>query len=265
MFQNDVTKNYEFQDATLEILIMLAGAFLLGCLFCWALRQLGGSKKRPQATRRDPIDHRTRFDTSDTSLQNKSNLLKGAALGTSGAVGSSIASAGASIKDTAGDVGDKITDTSSSLLDSTNDAIASSKDKLADIGTSVTSSVSDTVSSASEELTDIGSGIKDGIIKTAEATGDKLSGTSSTTENDDFKKLEGIGPKIETILYAAGINTYADLRASDTDTLKAILETAGPAFKMHDPDTWPYQADLAYNKKWEKLKEYQDFLMGSED
>ena len=42
MFEHAVTKTHDLQDASLELIIMLAGAFLLGCLFCWAL----GSRKR---------------------------------------------------------------------------------------------------------------------------------------------------------------------------------------------------------------------------
>ena len=42
MFEHAVTKTHDLKDASLELLIMLAGAFLLGCLFCWAL----GSRKR---------------------------------------------------------------------------------------------------------------------------------------------------------------------------------------------------------------------------
>jgi len=44
MFEFAVTKTHELKDASLELLIMLAGSFLLGCLFCWAL----GSRKRKQ-------------------------------------------------------------------------------------------------------------------------------------------------------------------------------------------------------------------------
>ena len=40
MFNNDVTRNYNNQDATSEILLMLVGAFLLGCLLCWLLKKL---------------------------------------------------------------------------------------------------------------------------------------------------------------------------------------------------------------------------------
>ena len=42
MFEHAVTKTHDLKDASLELLIMLGGAFLLGCLFCWAL----GSRKR---------------------------------------------------------------------------------------------------------------------------------------------------------------------------------------------------------------------------
>jgi predicted flap endonuclease-1-like 5' DNA nuclease len=76
---------------------------------------------------------------------------------------------------------------------------------------------------------------------------------NATTELDDFKIIEGIGSKIETALKTAAIKTYPDLRASDSEVLKVILNTASPAFNMHDPETWPYQADLAYKNKLDKL------------
>jgi hypothetical protein len=41
MFEHAVTKTHDLKDASLELIVMLAGAFLLGCLFCWAL----GSRK----------------------------------------------------------------------------------------------------------------------------------------------------------------------------------------------------------------------------
>ena len=42
MFEHAVTMTHELKDASLALIIMLSGAFLLGCLFCWAL----GSRKR---------------------------------------------------------------------------------------------------------------------------------------------------------------------------------------------------------------------------
>ncbi|WP_157832893.1 hypothetical protein [Thiolinea disciformis] len=77
---------------------------------------------------------------------------------------------------------------------------------------------------------------------------------------DDLKKLEGIGATVESLLNAAGIKSYAKLATMDRDALKEILEKAGSKFKMYDPKSWPYQAELAAKGNWERLKEYQDFL-----
>ncbi len=79
---------------------------------------------------------------------------------------------------------------------------------------------------------------------------------------DDLTLIEGIGPKIEGLLKAAGINTFAQLARSSTDTLKQILTDAGPRFRMHNPTTWPQQAQLAANGDIESLKTLQDELKG---
>lgn len=78
---------------------------------------------------------------------------------------------------------------------------------------------------------------------------------------DDLKKLEGIGPRIEKLLNDAGIKSYAKLATMDRDTLKAILDAGGGQFKLHEPKSWPYQAELAAKQNWQRLKEYQDFLV----
>lgn len=78
---------------------------------------------------------------------------------------------------------------------------------------------------------------------------------------DDLKKLEGIGAKIEKLLNDAGIKSYAKLATMDRDTLKSILDTGGSQFKLHEPKSWPYQAELAAKQNWQRLKEYQDFLI----
>lgn len=79
---------------------------------------------------------------------------------------------------------------------------------------------------------------------------------------DDLKKLEGIGPKIEQILNAAGIQNFDQLAALTPDVIKPLLEKAGNQFRMHDPKSWPYQAELAAKGEWERLKEYQNLLIG---
>lgn len=81
-------------------------------------------------------------------------------------------------------------------------------------------------------------------------------------QQDDLKKVEGIGPKIEQILNKDGIWTFTALAATTVDKLKDLLEAAGPAFRIADPETWPRQSELAAEEKWDELKEYQDFLAG---
>jgi len=77
---------------------------------------------------------------------------------------------------------------------------------------------------------------------------------------DDLKKVEGIGPKIEKLLQRAGIMTWSDLAKASPSRLKGILNDAGKRYQVHDPSTWPEQAGYARDGKWNKLKEYQEFL-----
>ena len=79
---------------------------------------------------------------------------------------------------------------------------------------------------------------------------------------DDLTKIEGIGPAIAKVLAASGIITFADLAAKKADEVKAVLEGAEGNFKMHDPTTWPQQADMAATGKWDELKKWQDELDG---
>jgi len=44
--------------------------------------------------------------------------------------------------------------------------------------------------------------------------------------------------------------------------LREVLEAAGSRYRMHDPTTWPEQANLAAEGKMEELKTLQDSLKG---
>jgi len=82
---------------------------------------------------------------------------------------------------------------------------------------------------------------------------------ATATTKDDLKKIEGIGPKIASTLNESGINTYADLaKAKPADIAEMIKDVRG----NHVTDTWPQQAQLAADGKWEELKELQDRLDG---
>ena len=76
---------------------------------------------------------------------------------------------------------------------------------------------------------------------------------------DDLKKVEGIGPKIASTLVAAGITTFADLAKTKPAKISEIIsEVRG----NHVTDTWPAQAKLAADGKWDELKKWQDELDG---
>ena len=85
---------------------------------------------------------------------------------------------------------------------------------------------------------------------------------TEATEADDLTKIEGVGPKFAKGFQAVGVNTYADLAAKSVDELKALLEAneeyASLAGRIND--SWPQQAGLAAEGKWDELKTLQDEL-----
>jgi predicted flap endonuclease-1-like 5' DNA nuclease len=90
-------------------------------------------------------------------------------------------------------------------------------------------------------------------------------GAPPQTPGDDLKRIEGIGPKIEHLLKSAGIETWAQLAAADADTLREILARAGERYRIHDSKSWPDQARLAADGRWEELSEFQDVLLGGRE
>jgi predicted flap endonuclease-1-like 5' DNA nuclease len=77
---------------------------------------------------------------------------------------------------------------------------------------------------------------------------------------DDLERIEGIGPKIAELLHADGIHTFHDLSKSTPEAIRAILDKAGPNFRIANPGTWPEQAYLAAHNRWEALKALQGVL-----
>ncbi len=90
--------------------------------------------------------------------------------------------------------------------------------------------------------------------------GYKTNNYAMAFRNDNLQIVEGIGPKIEGLLKNDGIKTWGMLAGSTTNRLQGILDAAGPNYRMHDPKTWPEQAKLANEGKWEELIKYQKFL-----
>jgi predicted flap endonuclease-1-like 5' DNA nuclease len=81
-------------------------------------------------------------------------------------------------------------------------------------------------------------------------------------KQDDLKAVEGIGPKIEGLLKADGIDTWRKLSNAQVSTIQDILTKAGKRYKLADPTTWPKQAGMCADGKWDELETYQDQLNG---
>ncbi|WP_394747388.1 30S ribosomal protein S2 [Spongiimicrobium salis] len=79
---------------------------------------------------------------------------------------------------------------------------------------------------------------------------------------DDLTKIEGVGPKIAEIFQAAEISTFAILAGKSEEELKAVLAEAGSTFASKNPASWPKQAQMAADGKWDELKEWQDNVKG---
>ena len=81
-------------------------------------------------------------------------------------------------------------------------------------------------------------------------------------EADDLTKIEGVGPKAAEALVAAGMSTYAAIAKGDAEKIKEILTDASSRMAHLDPTSWPKQAKMAADGKWDELKEWQDNTKG---
>lgn len=81
-------------------------------------------------------------------------------------------------------------------------------------------------------------------------------------KQDDLKAIEGIGPKIAKLLNTAGIISWNDLATTEGVILQNILDSAGKSYQFADPRTWPKQAALADEGKFDELRDYQEILQG---
>ena len=98
------------------------------------------------------------------------------------------------------------------------------------------------------------------VEATKEAVDKKVK--SKTTKGDDFTKIEGVGPKAAEAISNAGIKTFAELSKSKADKIKEILTKASSRMAHLDPTSWPKQAKMASEDKWDELKEWQDNAKG---
>lgn len=79
---------------------------------------------------------------------------------------------------------------------------------------------------------------------------------------NDLTVIEGIGPKIANLLQTNDVKTWWQLYLTDVGTIRAVLESAGPRFQVHDPGSWPQQAGLLARGEWQQFKALTDALRG---
>ena len=80
---------------------------------------------------------------------------------------------------------------------------------------------------------------------------------------DDLKVVIGIGPKIARLLMDHGITTWKALSETSPATIREILlKEGGERYRIHNPETWPHQALLLLEGRWDELKELQGRLDG---
>jgi len=82
---------------------------------------------------------------------------------------------------------------------------------------------------------------------------------------EDLKIIEGIGPKIEELLNREGIRTIEQLADTSIIRIAAILKNAGPRFQIQDPTSWPKQALLAKEQKWDELEQLKRLIMSGKE
>jgi predicted flap endonuclease-1-like 5' DNA nuclease len=81
------------------------------------------------------------------------------------------------------------------------------------------------------------------------------------TGPENLEIIEGIGPSIAHLLRSNGVGTFTQLAGASAAAIQAILDSAGPRFKLANPQTWAEQAALAAANRWGELRLLQDSLV----
>jgi large subunit ribosomal protein L19 len=102
-------------------------------------------------------------------------------------------------------------------------------------------------------------------LKTAKPVSKPEAPADNSASTDDLTKIEGLGPKASEVLLNSGIASFSDLAGTDAAKIQEILDSAEGNFSGNDPATWPRQAEMARDGKWDELKAWQDELDGGRE
>lgn len=98
--------------------------------------------------------------------------------------------------------------------------------------------------------------------KTAEPKKKKTA--SKTKKADNLTKVLGLGPKSAEALKEKGISTFKKLSETSPEDIQKILSEASDRLAHIDPKTWPKQAELAAEGKFDELDKWQEELDNGE-
>ncbi len=272
MFNNDVTQSYNNQDATGEILIMLLGAFLFGCLMCWLLRKLFSESDSSQGISSTHLHSESHAQSEVTSNVRDSNH------------STQMADKAHTVKSNKDkpystpriDDLTKITGITPKVQSTLKHEGIHSYTDLRDIGRHSLQYLQDKLVDANTNKKEIETWphqaslaakgdwnkLKDyqAFVSQSQKTPSAVEKTSTSNSSDDLTVIEGIDPKIKEILHSKGINTFQQLSNSDTELLKRYLVEADSHLSKHETESWPHQAAMAEKGQWEELQIYQDFM-----
>lgn len=79
------------------------------------------------------------------------------------------------------------------------------------------------------------------------------SAIGTTVTLDDLTVVEGIGPKIAELCNGIAVTTWRQLADTEVSELQSMLNAAGSRFKMHEPGSWPRQAELLATGRWDEF------------
>lgn len=78
---------------------------------------------------------------------------------------------------------------------------------------------------------------------------------------DDLEVVTGIGPKIARLLINRGITTWKALADTSVAYIQEILEKdGGERYRIHNPESWPHQASLLDDGRWDEFRELRDSI-----
>lgn len=227
IFQSNLLEKYDKTDASIEILIMLFVASLLGFLLGYFMSH---------RTKKEFVYNDVKNETSSkSSIEEKFNQAEKEAS----------------------------TTTNNALVSKTE---TSKKETIAKVETPIKETPKVTVKKTAAKTTEVNNIVSNDEPKkvakktTAKKTVAKVDAASPS--KNDLKVIEGIGPAIEKLLNAKNIFTYKELADSKIEALKEILDEGGPRFAMHSPETWPMQAQLLFENRMDDFKKLTEELKG---